>query len=341
MKTKLILSLLSILLFTLQTYAQENFRIMFYNVENLYDTINNPKTLDDELTPQGHLRWNSYRYTKKLEDISKVISSLGGKYPPAIVALCEIENKQVLEDLTSRSSLTRHRYKYEVTNSKDTRGSNIALLYQRDQFKILSKNTYTPIIDKQEGRTTRDILHITGMVVSGDTLDFFVCHFPSRNEGIKKSEPYRIKTSELLKSKIDQLYKRRRKANIIVMGDFNDTPNDKSIKGILKATKPTDNPEVNTLYNLSSTSLQEEIRSYKYRGKWHAFDQLITNGRLLKKTNTTYIINQVAQVFNPPFLLEEDEKYGGTKPFRTYSGWSYLGGTSDHLPIYTDLYIKE
>lgn len=314
---------------------------MFYNVENLYDTINNPKTLDDEFTPEGHLRWNSYRYTKKLEDISKVISSLGGKYPPAIVALCEIENKQVLEDLTSRSSLTRHRYKYEMTNSKDTRGSNIALLYQRDQFKILSKNTYTPIIDHQEGRTTRDILHVTGMVVSGDTLDFFICHFPSRNEGIKKSEPYRIKTAELLKSKIDRLYKIRRKANIIVMGDFNDTPDNNSIKGILKATKPTNNSEANTLYNLSSTSQQEEIRSYKYRGKWHAFDQLITNGRLLKKTNTTYIINQVAQVFNPPFLLEEDEKYGGTKPFRTYSGWSYLGGTSDHLPIYIDLYIKE
>lgn len=323
--------------------GQEAFRVMFYNVENLYDTINNPLSQDDDFTPQGKLHWNSYRYHKKLEDVSKVISSVGGKYPPAIVGLCEIENEEVIKDLTNKSSLAKHKYKYLITQSKDARGSNIALLYQRDQIKLISKKSYTPIIDNEEDRTTRDILHMTGLVVNGDTLDIFVCHYPSRSEGIRKSNPFRIQVSRLLRAKVDNLLHKRANPHIIVMGDFNDYPHNESIKEILGAKPIEKRIKPNDLYNLffSPEKQELEIASYKYKAKWGYLDQFVVSGIFLLNKNEIHIINNSASVYAPQFLLDYDEKHGGLKPFRTYSGWKYLGGFSDHLPIYFDLYIKE
>lgn len=340
-KNKVFILLVFLILITPKVSGQEAFRVMFYNVENLYDTINNPQTLDDEFTPDGTHHWNAYRYQKKLEDVAKVISSIGEKYPPALVGLCEIENKTVLDDLSKKSALARHQYRYVSTNSKDARGSNVALLYQRDQFKLIAHKVYTPTLsDKKQ---TRDLLHVTGQVVSGDTLDIFVCHFPSRSEGIAKSEPKRIAVAQLLKNKVDQLLTKRKKPHIVLMGDFNDLPTNKSIKEVLGAESLSNRIIDKYLYNLfsSSEAEKEKIKSYKHRGKWQHMDQLIVNGLLLERRNSIHLQGNGAKVFHPDFLLEEDTKYGGQKPFRTYSGWSYLGGVSDHLPIYMDIYIKE
>jgi len=332
-----------LLLLCCDVVAQEKFRIMFYNVENMYDTKDNPKTNDDDLTPDGKLRWTSYRYWKKLNDISKVISSVGGKYSPALVGLCEVENDSVLYDLTRRTGLQHHRYEYIITDSKDLRGSNIALLYQRDQIKILSKTSYTPVIDSV--KTTRDILHITGKVVNGEILDVFVCHFPSRSEGIKKSRPYRIECARLLKQKTDSLFDVRRRANIIIMGDFNDYPYDISLQDTLQAYGVYGKTEEKFLYNLfyhKSKEKKPDIASYKYRGKWNYIDQFIVSGNLLNPSSAISVKNNEAHVYTADFLLHDDnKKYGGQKPFRTYSGWKYLGGFSDHLPIYMDMKIKD
>lgn len=324
-------------------HSQEPFKVVFYNVENLFDTINNPKTLDDDLTPAGNLHWGSYRYHKKLEDVSKSISSLGGKYPPAIVGMCEIENALVLKDLTQRASLARHKYKYIITNSKDVRGSNVALLYQRDQLQILTYKSYTPQIDNKGERMTRDILHVVGRLVNADILDIFVCHYPSRSEGVAKSRPLRIEVSKLLRQKVDSVQSIRKNANIMIMGDFNDYPFDISMQETLGAKSLEEPTEASTLYNmfLHHGKKKKEIASYKYNGKWNYLDQFIVSGNLLLANKQTYIIDGTAHVFCPSFLLEEDEKHGGAKPFRTFSGWSYKGGTSDHLPIYFDLYVRE
>lgn len=340
---KLYLTALLFLLGIQASYAQESFKVAFYNVENLFDTINNPKTLDDDLTPEGNLHWGSYRYHKKLEDVSKAISSLGGKYPPAIVGLCEIENASVLKDLTLGSSLARHKYKYIITSSKDHRGSNVALLYQRDQLQIVQTKSYTPIIDSTNERKTRDILHTVGKLVNGEQLDIFICHYPSRGEGVAKSRPFRIAVSKLLKQKVDSLYTIRKQPNIIIMGDFNDYPFDISIKETLGAQSLSNGIEDTLIYNmfLHYGKNVKTIASYKYRGKWNFLDQFIVSGNLLNKNKNIYIVDNIAYVYAPDFLLQEDEKYGGKKPYRTFSGWSYLGGTSDHLPIYFDLYIKE
>lgn len=318
---------------------------MFYNVENLYDTKDNPETNDDDLTPEGNLHWSDYRYWKKLHDISKVIISVGEGYPPALVGLCEIENDSVLFDLTKRAALQRHKYEYVNTKSKDHRGSNVALLYQRDQIKIISRKSYTPHFKDAPDRTTRDILHVTGRVVSGDVLDIFVCHFPSRSEGIKKTRPYRIECARLLKQKTDSLLRIRKKANIIIMGDFNDYPVDISVKETLNAKSLEDPIVKGSLYNMfyhKSLAKTKDIGTYKYRGKWSYIDQFIVSGGLLSPLSNIAIKEKEACIYSADFLLEEDnEKYGGVKPFRTYSGWKYLGGYSDHLPIYMDVIISE
>lgn len=316
---------------------------MFYNVENLYDTINNPRTFDDDFTPNGELHWGSYRYHKKIEDIGKAISSLGGKYPPALVGLCEVENDAVLKHLTQESSLAKHKYKYLITKSKDSRGSNVALLYQRDQFRIIQKQSYTPIIDSENKRTTRDIYHIVGEVVNGKMLDLFICHYPSRTEGVAKSRPLRIEVSKLLRQKVDSIYKVRKDPNIIIMGDFNDYPFDISIKETLDAKSLEAKIENRHIYNmfLHLGRKKKDIASYKHKGTWNYLDQFIVSGNLLDPIHSVHVIDNKAHVYAPPFLIEEDEKHGGIKPFRTFSGWTYLSGTSDHLPIYMDLYIEE
>ena len=325
----------------LPVVAQENFRVMFYNVENMYDTRDNPDTYDDDLTPGGKLHWTNYRYWQKLNNISKVISSVGEGCPPALVGLCEVENDSVLFDLTRKAALQRHKYEYIITSSKDWRGSNVALLYQRDQIRILSNKSYRPLLGDSI-RTTRDILHVTGRLVNGEILDLFICHFPSRSEGIKKTRPYRIKCAELLKQKSDSILLIRKKANIIIMGDFNDYPHDISMAGTLKAQSLESGISSGTLYNMFYYKIKEkDAGSYKYRGKWNFLDQFIVSSDLFGKSGKVFVKNKSAYVYSAGFLLEKDnEKYGGLKPFRTYSGFRYLGGYSDHLPIYMDLDIR-
>jgi hypothetical protein len=334
-----VLAFVGILLFPLA--AQEDFRIMFYNTENLYDTKDNPATNDDDFTPGGVLHWTNYRYWQKLNNISKVISSVGEGAPPALVGLCEVENDSVLFDLTRRAALQRHKYEFVITDSKDLRGSNVALLYQRDQIKILSKKSYMPVLGDSI-RYTRDILHVTGKVVNGELLDVFICHFPSRREGIKRTRPYRIKSAGLLRQKVDSLFRVRKRANVIIMGDFNDYPNDISISETLGAKKIGPDADSMSLYNLFRHRVGDKnAGSYKYRGKWGFIDQFIVSGNLLGNPGKVYIKDKTVHVFSPEFLLQADnEKYGGYKPFRTYSGYKYPGGYSDHLPIYMDLLIN-
>ncbi|MDH6308277.1 endonuclease/exonuclease/phosphatase family metal-dependent hydrolase [Dysgonomonas sp. PF1-14] len=261
------------------------------------------------------------------------------------MGLCEVENDSVLFDLTKRAALLRHKYEYIISDTRDLRGSCTALLYQRDQIKILSRRSYAPVITTDGSRTTRDILHVTGRVINGQVLDIFVCHFPSRSEGLKKTRPYRIACARLLRQKTDSLLRVRKTANIIVMGDFNDYPYDISLKDTLGAIGLEGELLQKNLYNLfydRSLSKENKEGTYKYRGKWNYLDQLIVSGTLLRSSNRISIRENRAHIYSAEFLLENDnDKYGGLKPFRTYSGWRYLGGYSDHLPVYIDLLIKD
>lgn len=328
------------LFFFLICYSQTPFRILFYNVENLFDTEDNPNTADDEFTINGTRYWSKKRYYQKVNNLAKVITSIGEWSYPPLIGLCEIENEKVLKDLTLYSPLRYENYQYKLTESPDIRGINVALLYQRDQFKYLYHQSVRLNFPDNPEKKTRDILYVTGIITTKDTLDVFVCHFPSRRGGEKESEPDRLFAASKLREKVDSLFRIREKANIIIMGDFNDEPSNKSMIEYLKAKPIKKTINSQALYNLFiSLEKKSNIGSYKYREQWNFLDQIIVSGNLLKRSNEFYTHSHAAQIFQPEFLFTEDIVYGGKRPKKSYHGYKYEGGFSDHLPIGVDFFI--
>lgn len=320
--------------------SQNNFRVLFYNVENLFDIHDDPLKDDNDFLPDGFMRWNEWKYREKLKSITKVITAVGGMYSPALVGLCEIENDSVLYDLTKRSALSVQGYDFLITNSPDERGIDVALLYQQHQFKLIEHTEYEIKFRDERIRPTRNILHAVGTLANNDTLDVFVSHFPSRTSGKLETEQARIESAQILKNRTDSILSIRTKPNLVIMGDFNDEPEDKSLLNVLKANQINKEITSNKLYNLSFLNEKDsEYGTYKYQGVWSVIDQLIVNGRLLNNDNSTYVKEGKAYIYSESFLLEKDKKYYGTKPFRTNIGPRYNGGFSDHLPVYMDLNI--
>jgi predicted extracellular nuclease len=315
---------------------------MFYNVENLFDTVDNPEKNDDDFLPGGFMNWTPWKYWEKQRNITRVITAVGGMQSPALVGLAEVENDSVLYDLTRRSPLRAQQYKFIITDSPDRRGINVALLYQRHQFKLLEHNEYEIIFRNRNTRPTRNILHAVGEVINGDTLDVFVCHFPSRWGGQRETEPLRIEAAALLRQKVDSLFVVRQSANIIIMGDFNDYPNDRSMAQTLGAGRINNRPDSYVLYNMFLHRMREKnFGTYKFQGQWGVIDHFIVSGNLLKNNHSIQVKDREAHIFKADFLFEPDEAHGGRKPFRTNLGPRYIGGFSDHLPIYIDLVISQ
>lgn len=337
------LFLLVCLLFAILSvsYSQSDFRIMFYNVENLFDTMDDPDKNDNEFLPNGSMNWQPWKYWEKLRNITRVITAVGGMQSPALVGLCEIENDSVIFDLTRRSPLRAQGYEYIVTDSPDERGIDVALLYQRYQFNLLEKNEYEIIFSDKTTRPTRNLLHAVGRVISGDSLDVFVCHWPSRSGGQRETESARLDAAQLLRSKVDSLFSIREKTNIVIMGDFNDHPDDKSLFQTLQARSLNYHRSEKELYNMFFHRLKERnFGTYFFQGRWETLDQFIVSGNLLSEGNSVYIKGNEAHIFKPDFLMEEDKTFGTKRPFRTHLGPRYIGGFSDHLPVYMDLKIS-
>lgn len=318
--------------------AQQEFRIMEYNVENLFDCRHDSLKNDQEFLPESVRGWSFSRYNNKLKNIAKVILAAGGEQAPDLVGLCEVENEHCVKGLVRYSPLREVGYKYVITQSPDERGIDVALLYQPQTFRLLAKRVISIPSEKIKHRPTRDILHVTGKVVSGDTLDVFVCHMPSRSGGEKETEPYRLFTSGFLRRAADSIMAIRQNPNVIVMGDFNDYPSNRALVEVLGAVKPEGKMYSRRLYNLMAG---KPGGTYRFRGEWGLLDQMIVNGYLLGENPRIHTAYEEAQVLRFPFLLEEDERYGGDTPFRTYKGMRYQGGYSDHLPLLLKLSIRE
>lgn len=323
--------------------AQEDtpFRVMSWNVENLFDIRHDTLKNDQEFLPDALRHWNYRRYKKKRDDIARVITAVGQWDPPVLVGLCEVENDSVLRALTRYSPLKEQGYRYVMTDSPDERGIDVALLYQRDRFKLLSHRSISIGAFGKRNRPTRDILHVSGLIHTRDTLDVFVCHFPSRSGGAKESEPYRLFVAQKLRAQADSLLSARRHPQLIIMGDFNDYPENKSISQVLGAVAPPSHPAPNKLYHLlARKARQRDYGSYKYQGEWGLLDHLIVSGTLLDTSANFFTTEEKADVARLPFLLIEDKKYGDMQPFRTYYGMKYQGGYSDHLPVYVDFTLN-
>jgi len=337
MKTKFFFLFLLVFL-SFSVNARNKFRVMFYNVENLFDTEDDKHKNDNEFLPEGRRNWTQRRYGNKLTNIAKVISAAGdGLEIPAIVGLCEVENDRVLTDLTRYSLLKKWNYRFVVTDSPDDRGIDVALLYQRNKFKYIDHRFYRLTFPYNPRKKTRDILYVTGLTSNRDTLDVFVCHFPSRRGGEEKSEPDRIYAASVLKKAVDSLYQIRCNANIIIMGDFNDEPSNRSIRETLGAMPAESNAIPQGLYNLFAHFEKVNNRgSYKFGRAWNMLDQIIVSGNLLDSANHLHVVPQSAAIFSRDYMLTDDRNNGGKRPKKTFHGNTHEDGYSDHLPIIAD-----
>lgn len=304
--------------------------IGFYNVENLFDTIDDPLKKDNEFTPDSAKGWNGSRYDKKIEMLSEVIASLGSASNPAIIGLCEVENIGVLEDLSANAQIKKAKYVPVLIEGPDQRGIDVALLYSKKQFKLISSNSYRIDLGANE-RPTRDILHVRGTLKGGGpTIHVFVNHWPSRYGGAEASEPKRIAAAKVLTAKTDSIHQLYPDEAIICMGDFNDYPDNRSLTEFL----PTG--ESGMLINLMKDLKETKRGSYNYRGDWDFLDQIIVS-RSLIDGNLPDIVSGSTAPFFTDSMVYTHPKYKDIKPKRTYGGPEYLGGYSDHLPVYTIL----
>lgn len=314
----------------------QNISILFYNVENLFDPRDDVETRDEEFTPQGERHWTWERLENKLSKISKSIAAAGKWEPPAIIGLCETENLFVLEQLVSQPTLKKAGYRIIHKESPDKRGIDVAMLY-REKFFSPFRYEFLPVSDSRDSAfSTREILYCAG-ITAGDTLHLFFNHWPSRSGGILETERKRQIAAQVLKQKADEISISQANPKIVILGDFNDGPGDKSICNILGATAPCPSVKGGQLYNLSALWVNQNSGTLKFQQQWSVFDQIIVSGILLDSSRHISCRPSDAKIFDAGFLLESDSRYGGLKPSRTYSGFVYSGGFSDHLPVYLEL----
>jgi endonuclease/exonuclease/phosphatase family metal-dependent hydrolase len=311
------------------------YRVVFYNVENLFDTLDDPGKNDGEFLPNGVRYWNDRKLHLKLNRIFQVIMALGEGNHPAVIGLCEVENLNVLELLLSRTPLGRMGYKIVHKESPDRRGIDVALLYLPEKFKPVSYQA-VPVTDTlNEGFKTRDILHVKGLIAA-DTIHFFVNHWPSKYGGLMETEASRALAAQTLRFVADSLFEVNQNSKMLIMGDMNDSPFDNSLIKNLKAKAPQPIAEQAQLYNLSYPLAKKGKGTIKHQGRWELIDHIIVSSALLNSKGLSASPDGF-KIFEAKFLLEKDKTHLGTKPFRTYVGFKYNNGFSDHLPVYLDL----
>ncbi len=312
--------------------------IAFYNLENLFDTIDNPGVNDTEFTPDAEKQWTQDRYNTKIANMAYVLSQIGKKHgnsSPSIIGLCEMENMAVLEDLVKSEPLKDFNYEIVHYDSPDARGIDVALLYKSSDFKVTNSNSAGLLLIDEGGNriNTRDQLVVSGKL-RGEEMHFIVNHWPARRSGEASSSQFRIAAAKLTRSLVDSILNIDANAKVIVMGDFNDDPTDESIVKHLNArgTKALEN---NAMYNPGASIFEEGRGSLPYRGSWNLFDQIIVSSSLLMNDKEGYYLDS-AYIFKEDFLLQQSGDYKGYT-WRTYVGNHYHGGYSDHLPVYISL----
>lgn len=311
---------------TLSLVAQERIRFVSYNVENLFDCKDDSLTDDEAFLPTSLRRWTTYRYWQKLHDIGRVLATVGGNRAPDFVALCEVENDSVLHDLTHRSALRTVRYEYLMTSSLDPRGIDVALLYKPTTFRpFVHSSLRFPFEYIPQGSYVRDVLYVGGLLVTGDTLDIFVCHLPSRLNG-RQAARLRLGVVEYMRHAIDSVVSHRVVPRVVLMGDLNDVADSEALRPLS--------------YDGGMVCITDTLEgTYRYKGHWEQIDHIYLSPALLSTDNTPHLSTRGAWVVRDSSLTEPEPLYGGVRPFRTYNGMRYKGGVSDHLPVCFDLWF--
>jgi len=310
--------------------------VMFYNLENLFDTIDDPKTDDRIFLPDADRQWNTEKYKTKLSQIARVISE-GAEGLPMIVGLCEVENASVLDDLIAEPALQNGHYKYVHFDSPDERGIDVALLYNDKLFNLKKSSAIKVHLEQNDTIDfTRDILAVAGTIRGSDeVLQFFVNHWPSRSEGEMQSAWKRQAAAATLKQAVDSARNALKDPLIIIMGDLNDTPFDVSTATTLGAVPEGTDASTSGLVNLMANDQQTGLGSYNYKGNWQGLDQIIVSTNLLDGSGLN-VNPDHAHWVKQKWMMFEHPTYGES-PNRTYSGTKWYGGFSDHLPVYVRL----
>ncbi len=315
-------------------------RVMFYNVENLFDLRNDSLTEDDDFTPRGVMRWNLTRYNRKISSVYRTIVAAGEWIPPEIVAFCEIENRNVVEDLINGTYLSKYNYGIVHEESPDRRGIDVCLIYRKDIVGIIKHEYWKPVAGNDEEFSTRTILY-TECSIGDDTIHLIVNHWPSRRGGVLAGEEMRTGIMEMVRSRVDSLCRiNQGRAKIIVTGDFNCNPNDRVMQSLVNPGG-SDSQAINCrLFNLAGKFDSDGSGTYRYMGTWEMIDQLIVSDWLLNCPSGLTTDPDRFRIVKHDFLLAEDAKFPGATPFSTYRGYRYQGGYSDHLPVMVDLIVR-
>lgn len=318
--------------------------IGFYNLENLFDTIDSPTTNDADFLPQGRLLWNTEKYLSKMANMSKVISQLGTELSPdgvVLLGVSEVENRKVLEDLSAQPELAPRKYQVVHYESPDERGVDVALLYQPKYFQVLGslaapvslKDPKTGVVDY-----TRDILYVAGML-DGEPIHVMVGHWPSRRGGEAGSGWMRAAAASVCKHLADSIKSADANAKIVIMGDLNDDPDNKSVAQVLKARRSAAKLSADELYNPMYDLYKNGNGTLAYKDSWNLFDQMIVSKGLVNKQVGGWQLYK-AHVFRQPWLFQTEGAFRGY-PFRTFVGDIFINGYSDHLPVYLYLLKKK
>lgn len=341
---------LIILLFFISSCKAENSSssdtifVAFWNVENLFDTIDDPNKEDEEFLPSGVKQWTEERLDKKMHNLARVLRMMNERKAPDIIGVAECENKSVLELFLSKH-FNEKNYKITYAESPDNRGIDCGFIYNADKFTLNSYHSYE--IKKLQDTPTRLILHTTLKFKKNDEeINFFVNHWPSRRSGASESEYKRIAAAQVLKEEVDRLFKSNQDAKIIIMGDFNDDPIDESVLNTLKAipfkcdksSQEKIKVPQNELYNISYDLFEKGLGTITYNNNWNLFDQIIISSNLVEQKGISYLCDSFS-IFNNDLTATRSGKYKGS-PFPTYGGKRYLGGYSDHFPVTAKFIVR-
>ncbi len=315
-------------------FAETTFTIAFYNLENLFDIFNDATKFDDDFLPRSQKQWTKKRYDKKVHKLGEVISKIGfdeTQKHPSIVGLAEVENKNVIKDLIESHHLANCDYGFVHYDSKDERGIDVALLYDRSEFELKQSKTYSIYLEDDIGARdyTRDILVVSGLLHS-EMIHCIVNHWPSRREGEKESRHKRLKAAKKVIEIIDDIRGEDIDAKIIVMGDFNDNPRNDSLKFLTQEAQ---------LFNPMESLLSYSRGTLNHNFQWNLFDQILFTTNFFETSDNTLKFDE-ANIFDQKFLTQFKGKFKG-QPFRTFVGRKYKGGYSDHFPVYLYLKVNE
>lgn len=314
----------------METKNNNLFTIAFYNVENLFDTIDDPDTDDDDFTPEGTKKWTLRRYKKKVKRLARAISTIGDdnvEEPPVVLGIAEVETYEVVTDLIQNKYLIDYDYEIVHYDSPDERGIEVAFLYRKKYFELIDSKPYAINFEREDGTIdyTRDVLYVKGKL-NGELMYFLVNHWPSRRSGIEVSEFKRIAVAKLNQKIISEIYKESPNGKIIIMGDFNDNPKDRSIKSHLVSEE---------FYNPMESLYDKGMGTSNFQGDWYLFDQIIFTKNFFHENKHQF---KHANIYSKHFLKDKFGKFV-EDPFRTYRGHWYKGGISDHFPVYISLEI--